>query len=253
MGIIIFLLILINLVSLRKFNKYKKISENKFYLPQISLADVSPIFATNEFGPTLESEVFFMGRGDLNVPGGTSDTEAWILATLAKNVTNMFELGTCTGKTSYLMARNSSENSKVFTLTLPPDDIANYNKTSHDDSIATKNALNESSFNRFFYTGTKVENKITQIFCDSKNFDETKYEGFFDLIFIDGSHAYSYIKSDSEKCFKMLKSGGIILWHDYNGVSKGSKDVYKYLNELSSTYKISHIKETSLVIYKKTN
>ena len=251
MIIVIAILVITNAIYFKKYSKYKAWKDNKFFLPQVSLVEVSPLFATNEFGPTLISEVQFMGRGDLLVPGGTSDTEAWILSTLAKNAMNMFELGTCTGKTSYLMARNSKPEAKVYTLTLPPEEIKKYDKTEQDDNIATSNAISESSFTKFFYTGTSVENKIEQIFCDSKNFDENKYLNFFDLIFIDGSHAYSYIKSDSEKCMKMLKKDGIILWHDYSGINKSSKDVYKYLNELSSQYKLSHIKETSFVMYKK--
>ncbi len=250
MLILFFLVIMSHLYFYRKYIKYKSLNENKFYLPQISLEKVSSVFTINEFGPTLNSEVHFMGRGDLCVPGGTSDAEAWILSALAKNSKMMFELGTCTGKTSYLMAKNSKEDSKVYTLTLPPEEIVKYDKTDQDDKIATTNALNESSFSKFFYSGTSVENKIVQIFADSKSFDENKYLNFFDMIFIDGSHAYSYIKSDSEKCMKMLKKNGIILWHDYNGIYKGSKDVYKYLNELSSKYELFHIKETSLVIYK---
>lgn len=247
---LVFPLFISHLYFYRKYLKYKSLNENKFFLPQVSLEEVSPVFAINQFGPTLASEVHFMGRGDLCVPGGTSDAEAWILSALAKSSTTMFELGTCTGKTSYLMAKNSKADAMVYTLTLPPDEIVNYDKTDKDDKIATNNALSESSFTKFFYSGTEVEGKIVQIFADSKSFDENKYLNFFDLIFIDGSHAYSYIKSDSEKCMKMLKKNGIILWHDYNGVYKGSKDVYKYLNELSSQYKLSHIKETSLVIFK---
>ncbi len=61
------------------------------------------------------------------------------------------------------------------------------------------------------------EEKITQLFCDSKHFDEKPYTGKMDLIFIDGSHAFSYVMSDSEKAFKMIAPNSIILWHDYRG------------------------------------
>jgi hypothetical protein len=248
---VIFLLIISNVIFIKKYLKYKAFKDNKFFLPQISLSDVSPLFSTNKFGPTRNAEVYFMGRGDLCVPGGTSDTEAWILSTLAKKSQNMFELGTCTGKTAYLIAKNGNADSRVYTLTLPPEEIKNYDKTILDDGIATHNAISESSFTKFFYSGTEVEHKINQIFCDSKNFDEKKYLNFFDLIFIDGSHAYSYIKSDTEKCMKMIKKGGTIIWHDYSGINKSSKDVYKYLNELSKEIKLFHIKETSFVMFTK--
>jgi predicted O-methyltransferase YrrM len=250
MIVILVLLAVTSGIYFSKYKKYKSWKDNKFFIPQTSLTEISPIFVTNEFGPTLMSEVSFMGRGDLSVPGGTSDTEAWILSVLAKSATNMFELGTCTGKTSYLMAKNSKSDAKVYTLTLPPEEIVKYAESSKDDQVATTNAKNESAFTKFFYSGTSVEDKIIQIFCDSKKFDESKFLNFFDLIFIDGSHAYSYIKSDSEKCMKMLNKNGIILWHDYSGINKNSKDVYKYLNELSGDFRLYHIKETSFVMYK---
>lgn len=203
----------------------------------------------NEFGPTAKAEVSYIGRGDLIVPGGTSDAEAWILAVLAKSSKVMFEFGTCTGKTSYLWAKNSPADSKVYTLTLPPEKLVEYSDTKSDDSIATNNAMSESVFTKFLYTDTDVAHKVTQIFSDSKTYDETSLHNSCDLIFIDGSHAYSYIKSDSEKAFKMLKKGGLILWHDYDGVYRNNKDVYKYLNELSSTMKLHHVKGTTFVVY----
>lgn len=238
-------------VFYRKYTKYKKIHQNKFFLPQVSASFLSDLFAINEFGPTLNSEVIFIGRGDLIVPGGTSDSEAWILAVLAKQAKVMFEFGTCTGKTTYLWARNSDSNSKIYTLTLPPAELEKYSNTNKDDAIATTNAISESAFSKFLYSGTAVESKITQIFSDSKTYDETSLHGLCDLIFIDGSHAYSYIESDSEKALKMLKPGGIILWHDYDGVYRNNKDVYKYLNQLSKSLPLYHVKGTTFVVYKK--
>lgn len=247
---LVIILLVTSLVYYKKYRKYKTLRNNRYFLPQISLEAVSPLFAINQFGPTLAAEVHFMGRGDLNVPGGTSDTEAWILAVLAKDARAMFELGTCTGKTAYLLARNCAADAKVVTLTLPPTQVGNYDQSSQDDRVATDNALSESAFSNFFYSGTAVENKITQLFFDSKKFDENAYLGAFDLIFIDGSHAYSYIKSDTEKCMKMLTPKGIIIWHDYSGLDSGSKDVYKYLNELSHQQPLHHIKGTSMVMYR---
>jgi predicted O-methyltransferase YrrM len=222
----------------------------KFFLPQVSASFLGKNFEINEYGPTSDAEVSFIGRGDLNVPGGTNDTEAWILAVLAKNSKNMFEFGTCTGKTAYLWAQNSSDDAKVFTLTLPPSEALKFAKQDNDSNVAITNALNESKFEKFIYTGTKVENKINQIFIDSKKFDETKYLSYFDLIFIDGSHAYSFVQSDTEKAFKMLKPNGVILWHDYNANYINNKDVCNYLDNLSKSKKIYHVKDTSLVVYK---
>ncbi len=236
-----------------KYTKYKKLHKNTYFLPQVSASFLSPIFEVNTFGPTIKSEVSFIGRGDLVVPGGTNDSEAWILAVLAKEAKVMFEFGTCTGKTTYLWAKNSPSDAQVHTLTLPPEESQKYNSVSTDDSIATKNALSESAFSKFLYTDTDVAHKVTQIFSDSKIFDESHLHNKCDLIFIDGSHALSYIESDTKKAMKMLKPGGLILWHDYDGVYRNNKDVYKYLNDLSQKTPLHHVKGTTFVVYKNIN
>ena len=82
------------------------------------------------------------------------------------------------------------------------------------------------------------------------NFEIEKYRNKFDLIFIDGGHTYSVVKSDTEKSFDMLSKNGIILWHDYVPGKKSAKDVVKYIHELSSNKKIFHLRNTSLCYFK---
>ena len=76
--------------------------------------------------------------------------------------------------------------------------------------------------------------------------------GKYDLIFIDGGHTYSIVKSDSEKSFKMLKPNGIILWHDFIPGKESAKNVVNYINEISKEKEIFHINNTSLCYYRKT-
>ena len=208
---IVGLLIISNLYFLLRYRKYKMINKGRYYLPMSSASYLSNLLEVNEFGPTFASEVSFIGRGDLIVPGGTTDSEAWLLSVLSKEAKTMFEFGTCTGKTTYLWAKNSSEDAKVFTLTLPPEGTSSFEINKEDSQVAVTNAVNESSFTQFLYSGTEVESKVEQIFCDSKNFNDNEYEVFFDLIFIDGSHAYSYVQNNTEKAFRILKKNGIIL------------------------------------------
>ena len=70
-------------------------------------------------------------------------------------------------------------------------------------------------------------------FINSLEFDETEFTNKCDLIFIDGGHTYSIVKSDSEKAFKMISKNGYIFWHDYSPGKKSAKDVYNYLNLIS--------------------
>lgn len=254
LSIVVAALLITNIWLLSRYVKYcNRIQQKgvfgKWPIPKISLDELDPIFASGALGPTIETEVKFIGRSNIVVPGGTSDAEAWILSVLAKKAKSIFEFGTCTGKTAYLMASNSPEEAKITTLTLPPAQIGEYVRESNDNKRAVEDAINESIFTSFLYSDTAQERKIHQLFVDSRNLDVHCYKNKIDLIFIDGSHAYSYIMSDSYKAFDMIAPGGIILWHDYRGPYE-TKDVFRGLNELSKDYPIRHIAGTSLVAYR---
>ena len=62
-----------------------------------------------------------------------------------------------------------------------------------------------------------------------------------DFIFVDGAHSYDYVKNDSQKAWQMLRSGGIVAWHDCR---VADPDVVKFL--LESDYKPKRIIGTSL-------
>jgi hypothetical protein len=218
-------------------------------IARIDLPDLDPIFRIGPLGPTHDSEVAFIGRGGLHVTGATSDSEAWILATLSKRARRMFEFGTCTGKTAYLWARNSPDDAIVTTLTLSPEEAAAYTKAAGDTAYDSDNALKESKFQTFLYSSTPFEKKVVQLFGDSKQLDETPYVGKMDLIFIDGSHAYSYVLSDSEKALRMIEPGGLILWHDYRG-PLGGKGTDRALIELAQRLPLRHIAGTEIVAYR---
>ena len=181
----------------------------------------------------------------------THDYEAWILSCFAKFSKNIFEFGTCSGKTTALFALNSSKESRVYTITLRPDEINSLPLNSSDTKVAIRNAINESIYNQFIFNNMSIKNKINLIFENSMNFDESRLINSIDLIFIDSGHNYSCVKSDSEKSFKMIKNGGYIFWHDYVPRKKSCKDVVNYIHEISKHKKILHIKNTTLCYYRK--
>lgn len=212
-------------------------------------ADFHPALREDDLGATLESEVRFIGAGS-GAYASTSDTEAWILAVLSKSANVIFEFGTATGRTAYLMALNAPAGAKVGTITLSAQELSLYQEAPDDTGLATQSAIAESSFGRFLYEGTETAAKIEQLYGDSKQFDETPWMGRCDLIFIDGSHAFSYVKSDTEKALRMLAPGGIIVWHDYRGPEHDVvPDVYRYLNELGQRLSLTHLSGTSMVAY----
>lgn len=214
---------------------------------KIRLEELDPRFHSTALGVSRAAEVAFLGRGTIRVPGGTSDTEAWILAVLARDARRLFEFGTCTGKTAYLWARNQPADGTVTTLTLAPDQIDAYQPSQGDDALAEAYARQESGFDRFLYTGTEVEHRIRQLYGDSKRFDETPFIGACDVVFVDGSHAYSYVVSDSAKALRMIRPGGMVLWHDYSPECPG---VFRALNELAARLPLAHLAGTTMVAYR---
>ena len=217
-------------------------------IPQIAIDQVDPIFTAGELGPDRRSEITFVGNvGRLS---STSDTESWILAAMAKRAKRQFELGTCTGRTTYLLAANAPDDAVIDTLTLGPDDISDYQfDTADPDAKKWRDiAVGESTHTQFYYEDTPVAHKVRQHFGDSKKFDETSFRNQMDLIFVDGSHAYSYVKADSEKALAMVAPGGFIFWHDYSPRCPG---VFKGLNELAARVPLKHIKGTTLVYHRR--
>ena len=185
-----------------------------------------------------------------NVVGMTSDYESWILSCLSKISDNIFEFGTCSGKNTMLMALNSKENSKIISLTLNQNQSKKLSLDKNDNNISHRNIVNESNYEKFLFSGKEIEKKIKVIFIDSREFDTKRYLNKFDLIFIDGGHTYSVVKSDTEKAFEMISDTGIIIWHDYVIGKESCKDICKLINKIEKEKKIFHIKNTSMCYFR---
>jgi predicted O-methyltransferase YrrM len=224
---------------------------SRWPIRSVPLAEVDVVFTAGDLGPTLDTEVRFVGGADLmNILGATSDVEAWILAVLSTRARAMFEFGTATGRTTYLWAVNSPPDATIVTLTLAPAELTRYQEAPGDADSDRRAALEESRFTRFYYTDTAVAHKVRQYFGDSKAFDETPWAGMIDLVFVDGSHARSYVESDSRKALRLVRPGGLVLWHDYRG-ARAVPGVYQALNRLARELPLMHVRGTSLVAYRK--
>ena len=220
------------LVAVKALKRHREAHKGRglfgpFPVNEIELDRFDPCFATDELGPDVTSETRFIAG--YHVPEGISDRETWILANLAKTSERIFEFGTGTGKTTYLLAANAPASARVITLTLPRQGAAR--------------AL-------FYYANTPEVANIEQLFGDSRDFDEKPYQEFCDLIFVDGSRDRAVVESDSRKALSMLTPGGIVLWHDYHGPRR-ARGVFKTLNALSRELPLVHLKGTSLVAYRK--
>ncbi len=182
--------------------------------------------------------------------GNIRISELGIINAIASNCeddTNLFEIGTFDGRTSLNLAYSSPTHCKVFTLDLKPETETAYPLIRGERHMVDKESSG-SRIEKYRESNSLVTNKIEQLFGDSAKFDFSPYHDSCSLIFIDGSHAYDYAISDTNQAFKLVKKGGIILWHDY-GVWEG---VTKALEEIEQTnqFGLKSIKGTSLVYWK---
>jgi hypothetical protein len=183
------------------------------------------------------------GLADVVVQAAPARPHSVVLCGLCKllGCRTVFEIGTLHGDTTWLLARNDPA-VQIFTLDLPDLTTAGH----------TTFALTDPEYFAHWdrgarFKGTPEEDRITQLRGDSATFDYSPYAGMVDLVFIDASHNYSYVKSDTEAALGMLSAGGAIVWDDYTHYA----GIYAYLNELSATLDrpIVHLVGTRFAVY----
>jgi len=211
--------------------KHKREKHEDKLLPEVSLSELIKKVSSIQL---LEKEA---------IDGNVSKEELEAISTITafRKPKRIFEIGTFDGRTAINLAANAP-NAEVFTLDLPQDNI---HKTKLRIKTGDKKFIDKPRSGLRFI-GTEYEAHITQIYADSATFDSTPYENSIDLIFIDGSHSYEYVKSDTQLALRLLRRGkGTILWHDYgwHEVVKGLNEYYMY----DSLFKeIKNIKGTTL-------
>lgn len=173
--------------------------------------------------------------------------ELSILNSIVKSLdpARILEIGTWDGNTALNLAANIQADGYVVTLDLPPDSKGDLQlNIPHMLNNLTDRTLVGSQFKN-----TSFEPKIKQKFGDSATINWNELGGPFDLIFIDGCHAFNYVKSDTENSLRVLREGGSLLWHDYGMI----KDVSDYLDKISKIIPIQVIKGTRIAASIKLN
>ncbi|MCZ6776966.1 MAG: class I SAM-dependent methyltransferase, partial [Ignavibacteria bacterium] len=152
----------------------------------------------------------------------------------------VFEFGTQDGNTTLQLALNVPEECVVYTIDLPSQNKVTRLRLDSGDREMIETVSPGERFKE-----APSAKKIVQIQSDSATYDYSSLKGKIDIVFVDASHSYEYIKNDTKHALVMLAPEGIILWHDYMVWN----DVTDYLNELSKTVPLLHINNTSLVVY----
>lgn len=189
-------------------------------IPQISVLDICS--GTQRW--TLQSFP--------SVGASVSPMECAALAALSRLVgaKRIFEFGTYKGVSTTQLVLNLADGGMVFTLDLPEDHPA-YSlpiPKPEERAIAAEGG-------KGILIPRDLLDRVTFLSADSAQFDESPYLGNMDLVFVDGAHSYEYVKSDSEKGWRMLRSGGIMAWHDCNAQHP---DVVRYIRETGHHVKI---------------
>lgn len=125
------------------------------------------------------------------------ETQALCMLIRGIDARRVLEIGTMVGKTAVNIAHNLPEDGHVYTLDLPEQ------RCKHD-------------LGKYVRENEDVSHKITLLCGDSREFDFSPYYDDVDLMFIDGNHTYEYVLSDSENAVRCVRSGGFIVWHDFD-------------------------------------
>lgn len=182
--------------------------------------------------------------------GNVRISELAILSALAGEVEDghaLFEIGTFDGRTALNLAAASPPGCTVYTLDLPPDmatalPLAPGERHMVDKPVSGRRIISCREAEMPFAM------KILQLYGDSATFDFSPFENRCGLVFVDGSHARDYVLSDSRAAFRMVREGGVVVWHDY-GIWE---DVTQALEELAEQQEldIRCIRGTSLAYWR---
>ncbi|MDD5395178.1 MAG: class I SAM-dependent methyltransferase [Thiothrix sp.] len=146
-----------------------------------------------------------------NEVGGTTEEEQVALLNLVDNLkaTEVLEIGTFRGHTAQAIAQNFPA-VQVATVDLPPGlfpelpDIPcerpYYDIGKQRDVIVASNAK------RFYHDSGLLNQAKLELFG---------WLGKFDLVFVDGGHSLAQVLNDSLVAVECVRSGGVIVWHDY--------------------------------------
>ena len=146
--------------------------------------------------------------------GGVSLYELFVICAVARHIKaqRIFEIGTYEGNTTLNLALNTEPGAAIFTLDLPNALMAQQS----DPEIVNQYSNGVVVGRRF--EGELVATKIKQLWGDSLVFDFGPFLNSMDLVFIDGNHAYRYVKSDTRNALRILsrrnQGRACIVWHD---------------------------------------
>ncbi len=142
------------------------------------------------------------------------------------------EIGTAQGHTTALMAINAPQ-AQIHTVNIAPEEVL-----SGEGGVLTTMALEQEKIGSF-YREHGLTN-ITQILANTARWEPNI--GTIDVAFIDGCHDADFVYNDTRKILKSMKSGGFVLWHDFNPAT-----IYNYRWHLTVAQGVERLVRDGLV------
>lgn len=157
--------------------------------------------------------------------------EHMILAGLARHLApgRILEIGTAQGRSTFLLAANTPDSTRVVTIDLPPESRSGY----------TQGCLNGDDDVSRVYRGTPHEPRIDLVLANSTTLDPAALRdryGAMDMILIDGDHSVDAVKADTELALGTASEDALFIWHDfysfpdYVADRSGLRGVFPFLN-----------------------
>lgn len=197
-------------------------------LPHVSVNDLLP-----EGGEPWEIRMAMFPKSHASI--SLLEFSALLLLLKRADARKVFEFGTFKGISITQLAMNLPDDGEIYTLDLPDEQLnTQYSTDPEDAAIAVESGKGS-------LVPESLRPRITFLKSDSAKFDESSLAGKIDFVFVDGAHNFEYVKNDSEKGWRMLRSGGIIAWHDCRHQDPG---VVRYL--LQCDFKPSLIYDTTV-------
>jgi predicted O-methyltransferase YrrM len=182
--------------------------------------------------------------------GNVRLSELAVLALAARATpsgSEIIEIGTFDGRTALNLAINAPAGVSIATLDLPADQPSALAIEESERRYVDKPAPG-ARLRNCGGPWRQYADRVVQLRGDSATFDWSLHVGRAGLVFVDGSHAYDYAWKDSETAMRLVKPGGIVLWHDY-GIWPGVTQALEEL-EAARSLGLVNIRGSSLVFWR---
>ncbi|MGQ9663795.1 MAG: class I SAM-dependent methyltransferase [bacterium] len=159
----------------------------------------------------------------------------------AKKPRVLLEIGTANGGTLFLFSRVASDDSIIISIDLPG---GAFGGGYHQWRIPLYKAFASQTQKIYLIRGDSHK------YATLANVKKITADNKLDFLFIDGDHTYNGVKSDFELYSPLVKSGGIIAFHDivpshfvkYCIATRAKTgDVYKFWEEIKNDYQHQEI------------